>query len=85
MSLAATTINQNWSLLVSYGYFNAANLCTGFRVEDFLFDKMDKKRPNRLSNLEYLGLDMIEAGTEFGPGTAYGKSLLNKNLVILRP
>jgi len=36
---------------------------------------MDKKRPNRLSNLEYLGLDMIEAGTEFGPGSAYGKEI----------
>jgi endophilin-B len=45
---------------------------TGNRVEDFLFEKIEKKRPNRLSNLEYLGLDMIEAGNEFGPGTAYG-------------
>ncbi|KAK3911903.1 Endophilin-B1 [Frankliniella fusca] len=48
----------------------------GNRVEDFLFDKIDKKRPNRLSNLEYLGLDMIDAGNEFGPGTAYGSALL---------
>ncbi|XP_046675995.1 endophilin-B1 isoform X3 [Homalodisca vitripennis] len=48
----------------------------GYRVEDFLFEKIDKKRPNRLSNLEYLGLDMIEAGNEFGPGTAYGSALI---------
>lgn len=48
----------------------------GNRVEDFLFDKIDKKRPNRLSNLEYLGLDMIDAGNEYGPGTAYGSALL---------
>lgn len=48
----------------------------GNRVEDFLFEKIEKKRPNRLSNLEYLGLDMIEAGNEFGPGTAYGSSLI---------
>jgi hypothetical protein len=47
----------------------------GNRVEDFLFEKIEKKRPNRLSNLEYLGLDMIEAGNEFGPGTAYGMFL----------
>lgn len=46
----------------------------GNRVEDFLYEKIEKKRPNRLSNLEYLGLDMIEAGNEFGPGTSYGKS-----------
>ncbi|PSN29909.1 Endophilin-B1 [Blattella germanica] len=46
------------------------------KVEDFLFEKIEKKRPNRLSNLEYLGLDMIEAGNEFGPGTAYGSALI---------
>ncbi|CAG2063353.1 unnamed protein product, partial [Timema podura] len=44
----------------------------GNRVEDFLFEKIEKKRPNRLTNQEYLGLDMIEAGNDFGPGTAYG-------------
>ncbi|KAK7870651.1 hypothetical protein R5R35_009142 [Gryllus longicercus] len=48
----------------------------GNRVEDFLFDKIEKKRPNRLSNLEYLGLDMMEAGNDFGPGTSYGNALI---------
>lgn len=48
----------------------------GNRIEDFIYDKIEKKRPARLSNLEYLGLDMIEAGNEFGPGTAYGTSLI---------
>ena len=32
----------------------------GNRVEDFIYEKIEKKKPNRLSNLEYLGLDMIE-------------------------
>lgn len=44
----------------------------GNRVEDFLFDKIEKKKPSRLSNLEYLGISMIEAGNDFGAGTAYG-------------
>ncbi|XP_075213447.1 SH3 domain containing GRB2 like, endophilin-B isoform X1 [Lycorma delicatula] len=48
----------------------------GNRVEDYLFEKIEKKKPNRLSNLEYLGLDMIEAGNEFGPGTSYGSALI---------
>ncbi|XP_018917785.1 endophilin-B1 isoform X2 [Bemisia tabaci] len=48
----------------------------GNRVEDYLFEKIDKKKPNRLSNLEYLGLDMIEAGNDFGPGTSYGNALI---------
>ena len=34
----------------------------GNRVEDFIFEKIEKKKPNRLSNLEYLGQDMIEVG-----------------------
>ena len=48
----------------------------GIRIGDFIYDKMEKKRPSRLSNLEYLGLDMIEAGNEFGPGTVYGSTLV---------
>ncbi|XP_073987609.1 SH3 domain containing GRB2 like, endophilin-B isoform X2 [Rhodnius prolixus] len=48
----------------------------GNRVEDYLLEKIEKKRPNRLSNLEYLGQDMIDAGNEFGPGTPYGSTLL---------
>jgi len=48
----------------------------GNRVEDMLFEKLEKKRPNRLSNLEHLGLDMVQAGQEFGPGTAYGNALI---------
>jgi hypothetical protein len=47
----------------------------GYRVEDFLYEKIEKKRPNRLSNLEYFGQDMNEAGNEFGPGTPYGKKM----------
>lgn len=65
-----TTLKYPISYIVNYIW--PYILFTGYRVEDFLFEKIDKKRPNRLSNLEYLGQDMIEAGNEFGPGTAYG-------------
>jgi endophilin-B1 len=27
----------------------------GNRVEDFIYDKIEKKKPQRLSNIEYLG------------------------------
>lgn len=27
----------------------------GNRVEDFIFEKIEKKKPQRLSNIEYLG------------------------------
>ncbi|XP_055372638.1 endophilin-B1 isoform X2 [Condylostylus longicornis] len=48
----------------------------GNRVEDFIFEKIEKKKPQRLSNMEYLGLDMIEAGGDFGQDTAYGQALI---------
>ncbi|KAK8722176.1 hypothetical protein OTU49_012310 [Cherax quadricarinatus] len=48
----------------------------GNRVEDMIFEKIEKRRPNRLSNLEYFGLDMVQAGNDFGSGTAYGSALL---------
>uniref|UniRef100_A0A8D8VMM2 Endophilin-B1 n=1 Tax=Cacopsylla melanoneura TaxID=428564 RepID=A0A8D8VMM2_9HEMI len=48
----------------------------GNRVEDFLFEKIEKKKPSRLSNMEYLGIDMTEAGNAFGPGTTYGTALI---------
>lgn len=46
------------------------------RVEDYIFEKIEKQRPKRLSNLEYLGLDMIEGGGEFGQDGAYGSALI---------
>ncbi|XP_018496499.1 endophilin-B1 [Galendromus occidentalis] len=45
------------------------------RVEDYLFDKLEKKR-ERLNNLEALGQDMMGAGAAFGPGTPYGSALM---------
>jgi endophilin-B len=48
----------------------------GYRVEDFIFEKIEKKKPARLSNLEYLGQDMIEAGGEFGQDGPYGAALI---------
>lgn len=47
-----------------------------YRMEDFIFEKIEKKKPQRLSNIEYLGLDMIEAGGEFGQDGAYGQALI---------
>ncbi|EDW73778.1 uncharacterized protein Dwil_GK19643 [Drosophila willistoni] len=46
------------------------------RVEDFIFEKIEKTKPKRLSNLEHLALDMIEAGGDFGQDMAYGQALI---------
>ncbi|XP_076652155.1 SH3 domain containing GRB2 like, endophilin-B isoform X2 [Halictus rubicundus] len=52
----------------------------GNRIEDFFYEKIDKKKPNRLSNLEYVGMDMIEAGNDFGSGVPYGAALIKVGL-----
>ena len=43
------------------------------RIEEFLYEKLEKKVPTRMNNHEVLGQSMIESGSEFGPGTAYGE------------
>ncbi|XP_062353143.1 endophilin-B1 isoform X3 [Cinclus cinclus] len=46
------------------------------RIEEFVYEKLDRKAPSRMNNPELLGQYMIDAGNEFGPGTAYGNALL---------
>uniref|UniRef100_A0A669EBP7 SH3 domain containing GRB2 like, endophilin B2 n=1 Tax=Oreochromis niloticus TaxID=8128 RepID=A0A669EBP7_ORENI len=46
------------------------------RIEEFIYDKLDKKLPSRTTNAELLGQYMLEAAIEFGPETPYGKTLI---------
>ncbi|XP_030624051.1 endophilin-B1a isoform X2 [Chanos chanos] len=46
------------------------------RIEEFLYEKLEKKVPSRVNNHELLGQSMIDSGNEFGPGTAYGNALI---------
>uniref|UniRef100_A0AAQ5ZSC0 SH3 domain-containing protein n=1 Tax=Amphiprion ocellaris TaxID=80972 RepID=A0AAQ5ZSC0_AMPOC len=46
------------------------------RIEEFIYDKLDKKLPSRTTNAELLGQYMLEAANEFGPGTPYGSTLI---------
>ncbi len=46
------------------------------RMEDFVNTKLDRKVPDRETNSEALGMSMIEAGNELGPGTQYGAALV---------
>uniref|UniRef100_A0A7N6BV68 SH3-domain GRB2-like endophilin B2b n=1 Tax=Anabas testudineus TaxID=64144 RepID=A0A7N6BV68_ANATE len=46
------------------------------RIEEFIYDKLDKKLPSRTTNAELLGQYMLEAADEFGPGTPYGSTLV---------
>ncbi|XP_068950660.1 endophilin-B1 [Petaurus breviceps papuanus] len=46
------------------------------RIEEFVYEKLDRKAPSRINNQELLGQYMIDAGNDFGPGTAYGNALV---------
>ncbi|XP_056105153.1 endophilin-B1a isoform X4 [Rhinichthys klamathensis goyatoka] len=46
------------------------------RIEEFFYEKLDKKAPTRMNNHELLGESMIDSGNESGPGTAYGNALI---------
>uniref|UniRef100_A0A8D2ZDP8 Endophilin-B1 n=1 Tax=Scophthalmus maximus TaxID=52904 RepID=A0A8D2ZDP8_SCOMX len=45
------------------------------RIEEFLYEKLDRKAPSRITNGELLGQYMQDAAREFGPGTPYGETL----------
>ncbi|XP_063319558.1 endophilin-B2-like isoform X6 [Pelmatolapia mariae] len=49
---------------------------TGARIEEFIYDKLDKKLPSRTTNAELLGQYMLDAAIEFGSDTPYGKTLI---------
>ncbi|XP_063100175.1 endophilin-B2 isoform X10 [Cavia porcellus] len=46
------------------------------RVEEFLYEKLDRKVPSRVTNGELLAQYMAEAASELGATTPYGKTLL---------
>ncbi|KAM4528648.1 endophilin-B2-like isoform 2-T2 [Odontesthes bonariensis] len=46
------------------------------RIEEFIYDKLDKKLPSKMTNAELLGQYMLDAANEFGPETPYGSTLI---------
>ncbi|XP_077986079.1 endophilin-B1-like isoform X2 [Glandiceps talaboti] len=54
------------------------------RLEDYVMEKVDRKRPDRVTNREVLGQIFIDSGNDVGPGTAYGAALVKAGLVEQR-
>uniref|UniRef100_A0AAY4A0S6 Endophilin-B2 n=1 Tax=Denticeps clupeoides TaxID=299321 RepID=A0AAY4A0S6_9TELE len=46
------------------------------RIEEFFYEKLDRKIPSRTTNGELLGQYMLDAAKDFGPGTPYGSTLI---------
>uniref|UniRef100_H3DNQ7 Endophilin-B1 n=1 Tax=Tetraodon nigroviridis TaxID=99883 RepID=H3DNQ7_TETNG len=49
---------------------------TDVRLEEFVYEKLEKKAPTRMNNHELLGQALMDSGSECGPGTAYGNALM---------
>lgn len=49
---------------------------TGARIEEYIYDKLDKKIPSRTTNPEILGQYMLDAAQEFGADSPYGSTLI---------
>ena len=49
---------------------------TDIRMEEILYEKLDKRKRDRNNSHETLGQIMVDAGNEFGPGTSYGESFV---------
>lgn len=54
---------------IVFGFF----LHSGARIEEFIYDKLDKKLPSKTTNAELLGHYMLDAASEFGADTPYGQ------------
>jgi len=52
------------------------------RMEEFMYEKLDKKNPSRPTNAFMMGQVMQDAGRELGPGTSYGASLAKVGTTI---
>jgi endophilin-B len=46
------------------------------RLEEFIYEKVQGKKPVRLVEDDVLGQHMLDAGNEFGPQTPYGSTLI---------
>ncbi len=52
------------------------SIFAAIRYEEMFYSKLgDKKRRERMTDVDMLGQHMLDAGNSFGPGTSYGKSL----------
>lgn len=54
------------------------------RMEQYVYTQMDKNKRDIVTNEEELGQYMIDAGNQFGPGTAYGNTLIKTGQTMLR-
>ncbi|XP_038600944.1 endophilin-B2 isoform X12 [Tachyglossus aculeatus] len=73
--LARADSTRNWTEKILHQTEVLLQPNPSARVEEFLYEKLDRKVPSRVTNGELLAQYMAEAAHELGPGTPYGKTL----------
>nr|XP_008167430.1 endophilin-B2 isoform X7 [Chrysemys picta bellii] len=73
--LAKADCTKNWTEKILHQTEVLLQPNPSVRVEEFLYEKLDRKVPSRVTNGELLAQYMVEAANDFGPGTPYGKTL----------
>ncbi|XP_028918782.1 endophilin-B2 isoform X1 [Ornithorhynchus anatinus] len=73
--LARADSTRNWTEKILHQTEVLLQPNPSARVEEFLYEKLDRKVPSRVTNGELLAQYMAEAANELGPGTPYGKTL----------
>lgn len=53
-------------------------------MEEFLYEKLDRKVPSRVTNGELLAQYMAEAASELGPSTPYGEQTTEPGASVRR-
>ncbi|TFK08365.1 dynein heavy chain 5, axonemal-like [Platysternon megacephalum] len=72
--LAKADCTKNWTEKILHQTEVLLQPNPSVRVEEFLYEKLDRKVPSRVTNGELLAQYMVEAANDFGPGTPYGES-----------
>lgn len=67
---------QKWTEKVLKGVEGMLQPNPALRMEEFVMDKLEKKKKDRLTPAEELGGAMVDAGNELGAGSTYGNALI---------
>lgn len=52
------------------------------RMEEYVYEKLDKRLRQRTTPLTEMGQSLIDAGNDFGSHTPYGKASLTLQIII---
>ena len=72
-TVIATVCNGATDLCLRVLPISACRRVPGVRMEEFLYEKLDRTAPQRPSSGQLLGRHMEDAGRSFGPEMAYGE------------